>query len=66
MILAEAIRLYCKKYKIGVRPLARATGISPIVASRFLGGTSVDLDNFSHILAWALQTPVHLEAEHHK
>jgi hypothetical protein len=66
MILSEALRLYCKKQKIGPRSLARATGLSPIVASRFLGGASVELDNFSLILSWALRTPSHTEAEQHK
>jgi hypothetical protein len=55
MILTEAIRLYCKGHKIGVRALANVTGMSHMTASRFLRGATIDSDNFTKILIWAMQ-----------
>ena len=62
MILLDALRLYCKKRKIGPRQLSRFTGMTPMAASRFLGDITPDGDNMARILTWALQTKEKQEA----
>jgi hypothetical protein len=56
MILFEAIRLYCKKHKIGPRQLSRATGVLVNSAAVFLRGErEPEAENFALLLRWVLQ-----------
>jgi hypothetical protein len=56
MILFEAIRLYCKKHKIGPRQLSRETGIPINSAAVFLRGErEPEAENFALLLRWVLQ-----------
>ncbi len=56
MILFEALRLYCKKHKIGPRQLSRETGLPVATAGDFLNNkTKLDAKNFARLQRWVLK-----------
>jgi transcriptional regulator with XRE-family HTH domain len=55
MIFAEAIRLYCREYKISTHKLESLTGVSHDTISRFLKGESIRSDHFTTLLTWTMQ-----------
>jgi len=58
MRLNEAVRLYCSVNKIGVRQLARDTGLNKCTISRFLSGKTADGISLRHsfkIFNWLME-----------
>lgn len=58
-IFTASLRLYCKKYKVSVRRLGAATGVPYVTVSRFLNGKAISSEDFTKILAWAMQNITH-------
>jgi transcriptional regulator with XRE-family HTH domain len=58
MRLNEAVRLYCSVNKIGVRKLAKETGLDKCTVSRFLSGKTADGISIKHafkIFNWLME-----------
>lgn len=58
MRLNEAVRLYCSVNRIGVRRLAKESGLDKATVSRFLSGKTADGISIKHafrIFNWLLE-----------
>lgn len=58
-IFTVSLRLYCKKHRVSVRRLGATAGVSYVTVSRFLNGKAISSEDFTKILAWAMQDIPH-------